>query len=407
MLKHNLTELVENSQNILLLQGPIGSFFQDFSHWLVSQQKTLFKINFNQGDEYFYPLSNEPYNPYCYRGELEQFKHFLQEFLYQHKIDTLICFGDNRPYHKIAKILAEQNQLNFWVFEEGYFRPHYVTLEKYGVNDFSKIPRKAEFFLQQMDQFTPVSEPEPLAPGFFPVASLATRYYTQSYWNTQKYPNYFHHRILNINYYIKLWLISGYKKAYHYLPEKIFAHHVEKGRLGEFFIVPLQVYDDSQVKVHSNFNSVRDFLVHVLDSFVQYAPEHLNLIVKHHPMDRGFISYKATIKDYIKRYPQLKKRLHYIYDMPLPVLLRKGKGMITLNSTSGLSALLHNMPVITLGRANYNFQGLTHQGELTDFWHNPTPPNPEVFQAYRQYHLCKTQINGSFYNKVILDKVSN
>ena len=86
------------------------------------------------------------------------------------------------------------------------------------------------------------------------------------------------------------------------------------------------------------------------------------------------IDYSDTIKKLSEIYPHLIGRVFYIYDVPLPVLLRKGKGMVTINSTSGLSALLHNMPVITLGRANYDFEGLTYQGELNKFWQSPTPP---------------------------------
>lgn len=53
--------------------------------------------------------------------------------------------------------------------------------------------------------------------------------------------------------------------------------------------------------------------------------------------------------------------------MPLPALLRYGKGMVTLNSTSGLSALIHHMPVKVLGRVHYDIPGMTFQGSLADF----------------------------------------
>lgn len=399
---HNLDDLLATSEKILLLQGPLGYFFPQLGQYLQRHNKQIFRLNFNQGDEYFYPNRENPLNPYAYRNPIEDFPAFLADLLQSQHIDSVICFGDHRPYHKIAKQLCLQHKLNFWVFEEGYFRPHYVTLERDGVNDYSTLPRNAEFFLQQAQGLSEPPAPLPLASGFFPMAKLATRYYTQRQWNNSRYPHYQHHRILNIEYYIKLWLISGLKRAYHYLPEQYFARQVSQGKLGDFYIVPLQVYDDSQVKVHSDFASVSAFLSHVLDSFISHAPASLKLVVKHHPMDRGFLSYKQLIKDYIKRYPQLKGRLFYVYDVPLPVFLRQAKAMITLNSTSGLSALLHNMPVLTLGRANYDFQGLTCQKGLAQFWHEPTPPNSAVFNAYRLYHLHKTQLNGSFYNQVVL-----
>lgn len=404
MITHYLDDLVAQSNRPLLLQGPIGNFFTELSAWLTRQQKTVFKINFNAGDEYFYP-NNLP-NTVAYRDSLEGFRTFLINFCRTQQIDGMLCFGDNRKYHQIAKDVCNQLNISFWAFEEGYFRPDYVTFEKTGVNDHSPLPRSADYFLQFSD--LPEQEaPAKLAKGFCPIAKLAIQYYVAAYYRRNHYPQYRHHRFLNVWYYVKLWSISGVKRLHYYLYDHRFARRVEKGEFGEFFVLPLQVYDDSQILVHSDYPNVESFLREVLDSFATKAPEHLTLIVKHHPMDRGFIDYGEVIKEYVAYYPSLKKRIHYIHDVPMPVFLRHGKGMVTLNSTSGISALLHNMPVKVLGRANYDFIGLTDQGPLDDFWHNPTKPNEQVFSAYRRFHLHKTHINGSFYNKVLLRRPYN
>lgn len=400
MFEHNLDELIHTSQSILILQGPIGTFFTDLSQWLQSLGKTVYKINLNGGDEYFYPPHLN--NTLAYTGSVSEFYPWLTLFCQENHIDTLICFGDNRKYHKIGKKVSHSLGANFWVFEEGYFRPDYVTLEKTGVNAFSPLPKQADFFLTQTQNLSNPTPPKKLAKGFIPLAKLAMRYYLHANLKRVDYPKYQHHRILTLKYYLKLWVKSGIKRAFYYLRDHSFAKKVQSGQFGEFFIVPLQVYDDSQVKVHCDYENVESFLKEVLNSFAKYAPAHTQLIVKHHPMDRGFIDYHETIAHYIQKYPHLFGRIHYIHDVPLPVLLRHGKGMVTLNSTSGISALLHNMPVITLGRANYDFEGLTHQGSLADFWRAPTAPDAEIFTAYRKYHLLKTMINGSFYHKVIL-----
>lgn len=401
MILSNLDNLVQTSQKVLLLQGPIGSFFTELSQWLQSLGKTVYKFNFNGGDAHFYP--NTLTNAQPYLGLVSEFYPYLQLFCQQNQIDTLICFGDNRKYHRIAKKVANNLNLNFWVFEEGYFRPDYITLEKEGVNAYSPLPRNAEFFLQEAENLPEPPTPLKLAKGFLPMAKRAIAYYVQAYRKRDDYPKYQHHRILNLKYYIKLWVTSGIKRACYYLKDRSFAKKVEAGKLGEFFIVPLQVYDDSQVKVHCDYHSVKAFLQNVLQSFAEHAPQQLNLIVKHHPMDRGFIDYQLVIDEYIERYPHLAGRIYYIHDVPLPVFLRHGKGMVTINSTSGISALLHHMPTITMGRANYDFEGLTYQGDLDTFWTNPTPPNATVFDAYRKYHLGVTMINGSFYNQVIFN----
>ncbi|OOF52085.1 capsule biosynthesis protein [Rodentibacter genomosp. 1] len=400
MISHNLDKLVQKYQKVLLLQGPVGTFFTDLSLWLQSHGKTVYKINFNGGDSHFYPPTIE--NTIAYTDSVSKFYPSLRLFCEKNKIDSIICFGDNRKYHKIGKKVAYSLDLDFWVFEEGYFRPDYITLEKTGVNAFSTLPKEAEFFLKQAKNLPEPTKPLKLAKGFLPMAKQAIIYYVQAYLGRSNFPKYQHHRILNLRYYIKLWGKSAVKRTCYYLRDHNFAKKVRAGKLGEFFIVPLQVYDDSQVKVHCDYGNVAKFLQTVLQSFAENAPHNLNLIVKHHPMDRGLIDYCGIIETFEQRYAHLRGRIYYIHDVPLPVLLQHGKGMVTINSTSGISALHHNMSVMTLGRANYDFEGLTHQGTLTDFWINPTPPNPIVFKSYRKYHLHKTMVNGSFYNKVML-----
>lgn len=405
MIKHNLDELILSSEKILLLQGPIGKFFFTLSQWLQQQNKTVFKINFNAGDEYFYP--NRYPNTFAYTDDINHFRYFIQQLCLTNHIDTLVCFGDNRQYHKIAKTVANELNLNFWVFEEGYFRPDYITLEKSGVNAFSPIPKSANYFLDIQQELPPIPISQALASGFFRMAKLAIQYYGAANLFKNKYPKYEHHRTLNAGYYIKSWIISAIKRFYYSYYNKKFAQKIIEGQLGDFFIVPLQVHNDSQVIAHSDYHDVAAFLREVIDSFQQYAPQHLKLIIKHHPMDRGFISYRKIINEYTHKNPSLAQRIFYVYDVPMPVFLRHGKGMVTLNSTSGISALLHDMPVKTLGRANYDFAGLTYQGELAQFWQNPTKPNKQLFQYYRQFHLNKTQLNGSFYYKAVLKNPTN
>ena len=65
------------------------------------------------------------------------------------------------------------------------------------------------------------------------------------------------------------------------------------------------------------------------------------------------------------------------------------------------------MPVKVIGRASYDIPGITFQGSLAEFWKHPTPPNKELFHAYRMYHINVTQINGSFYSEVRLPQIES
>ncbi len=144
VLKNNLQNLLESAENILLLQGPVGDFFLRLADWLTENGKTVHKFNFNAGDDYFYPPTQA--HTVVFHDDYEAFPEFLQEYIVQHQIQAVVCFGDTRPYHVIAKRIANENQASFWAFEEGYFRPYYITLEKDGVNAFSPLPRRADFF---------------------------------------------------------------------------------------------------------------------------------------------------------------------------------------------------------------------------------------------------------------------
>lgn len=396
----NIEKLSMQSQRILLLQGPNGAFFTHFSAWLTKQKKCVFKINLNAGDEYFYP-THIPHT-FSYTGQYKHFHAFLSQFITDHQIDSIVCFGDNRPYHLIAKEICKAQNLAFWVFEEGYFRPHYVTLGENGVNAFSYFPNDAQFFLDQLPHLPTPLPPSILTGTFKKMAWVSAKYYIYAYYKNQRYPHYIHHRKLSVPYYIGIWMRSAWIRTYRYLPEKKFAQLVSDGSFGRFFLLPLQVFNDSQVKVYSDFSSVASFLLHVLTSFANHAPKDTQLIVKHHPMDRGVVSYQRIFKRFFSRHPELANRIHYVFDVSLPVLLRQATGIVTLNSTVGLSALIHNLPVKVLGRANYNIPDITDQQPLATFWHHPTPPNQQAFHAFRTFHLNVTQLHGNFYSKVSL-----
>ncbi|UOO77234.1 capsule biosynthesis protein [Neisseria sp. Dent CA1/247] len=405
--KSNLENLIFQNQRILLLQGPIGPFFKNFGDWLrLAHRKTVFKLNFNHGDEVYYPQNI--HNTFAYRDTYQAFPGFLAGFAAENQIDAVVCFGDTRPYHVAAKQVAEKLGLSFWVFEEGYFRPFYVTLEQNGVNAFSPLPREASFFESKLPTLAQQTyrSPPAVKGGFMPMAKCAVRYYWASGTKRKFYPHYIHHRSNSIPNYIRSWMISGIKRAAYMFKDRKFSQEIKDGKYGKFYILPLQVFNDSQVRVHSDFSSVQNFLLHVLSSFATHAPDDVNLIVKHHPMDRGFTDYRKTINRFIRSHPKLEERIFYVHDAPLPVFLRHGIGMVTLNSTSGLSALIHNMPVKVLGRANYDISGITFQGCLAEFWKKPTPPDPKLFHAYRMYHINTTQINGSFYSTVNFPEIS-
>ncbi|WP_442865802.1 capsular polysaccharide export protein, LipB/KpsS family, partial [Aeromonas sp. QDB48] len=70
---------------------------------------------------------------------------------------------------------------------------------------------------------------------------------------------------------------------------------------------------------------------------------------------------------------------------------------LPINSTVGLSALLHHVPTFCMGRALYDLPGLTTRGSLEGFWHKQDPVCKKTFERMRQSLLHLTQLNASFY----------
>ena len=67
-----------------------------------------------------------------------------------------------------------------------------------------------------------------------------------------------------------------------------------------------------------------------------------------------------------------------------------------INSSVGIQSLFHNIPVKALSNAIYNFDGLTDQRKLEEFFKQPIGPDNELFKKYFNYIHQKTQINGNF-----------
>ena len=373
-------------KNILLLQGKMGTFFCRFATFLMEQGKYVHKINFNAGDAFFYCHKHAVDN---YRGRLEDFDKFLEQIVKQHHIEAIVCFNDCRPYHLIAKTLCQTHQLAFFVFEEGYLRPDYITLEEHGINGYSRLDPMLINQLQNAND-----QPKYTANRFWRMCVATIVYYLMVFLWQWRYPHYEHYRGLTIGQEIMAWLIYPLRKLYWYYPDLALQKKLVDE--GSFYLVSLQVHNDSQITHHSDYADVKDFITEVLTSFAKHAPQGTKLVFKHHPLDRGHRNYRGFIKQ-LSQTLGVAGRTFYGCDMHLPSLIKASIGMITVNSTTGLQSIYHQKPTKVMGRALYDIKGLTDQQSLDKFWANPTPTNRGFYLKFREYLIEQTQLNGSFY----------
>ena len=80
-------------------------------------------------------------------------------------------------------------------------------------------------------------------------------------------------------------------------------------------------------------------------------------------------------------------------------MLTHAKAVITINSTAGLSALIHNKPLKVMGQALYDIKGLTYQGQLNQYWRSNFTPDMRLFKKFSTYLRVTTQINAVFYGR--------
>lgn len=384
-------------RNVLLLQGPVGPFFRKFATQLEDNGHKVLKVNLNGGDLCFYHTGDY----LNYEGQPANWPDWIETLMVSREIERIYLFGDCRRYHRQAIAIAKRLQIEVYVFEEGYVRPNYTTLEKGGVNGHSTACRKDHILarLEAMD-VSKNDGSEPAAPVknvFFSAACSAMKYYMASSALRWKFSGYEHHRALRTFSEGSYWIRSGFRKLWFRLSERKIGARLISGK-DKYFLVPLQVHNDTQVTQHSDYGGVEDFIERVIISFAGAAPDG-SLVFKHHPYDRGYKSYKKHIRALTKKH-KICGRVHYVHDIDLPQLLQNAEGAVLINSTVGISALYHQTPVMAMGNAIYDLPGLTHQGSLEAFWQNPGEVDTLLFKKFRQFLIRNTQVNGSVYSDI-------
>jgi capsular polysaccharide export protein len=375
----------------LLLQGPMGPFFERLAGALRSHGQQVWKVNFNAGDDWFHRGDRV----IQFREPMDQWPGRLRRLIAELRLDAIVLFGQSRHMHQAAIVEAQALGVTIFVFEEGYVRPDYVTLEVGGVNAASPIPRDPVFYRQLNAE--PLPLPQPTGQSFGKVAAAAMAYSVARSLGHRRYPHYRHHRsIAPVKQGLK-WAHGAWRKWwYRYAERTMQGFLAAPEQHKRFFLVPLQVYNDSQIRRHSPYKDVAAFIREVLASFAAHAPGDQLLVFKHHPLDRPYNDYRRLIARE-SRALCIDARVHYIHDQHLPTLLKHATGVITVNSTTGLQALYHGTPVIPLGECMYAIEGLVHPGPLDSFWANPGPVDAELFQRFRGYLVRETQLNASFY----------
>ncbi|PTQ10699.1 capsular biosynthesis protein [Sphingomonas oleivorans] len=373
-------------RNYLFLQGPHGSFFPKLGAALVGAGHRTCRINFNGGDRATWP------DGISYHGREKHWEAFIKAFFRREGVTDLVLFGDGRPKHAVAIAAARRAGIRVHVFEEGYIRPDWVTLERDGVNGHSSLPSDPDWYLAEARRLPPVPVHPPL-PSYSSVRGWAAFfYYAEVVLQFWRFPFHQTHRAHDPVGEGVSWLRRFAVRKGEYTRAAETLRNLEGA---DYVLFPLQLDSDYQIRLHSPFANIRAAIARVIESFAAHAPASLRLAIKEHPLDSGLINWRRVVDEEAARFG-VADRVDFLEHGDVIALVRNSRGLVTVNSTTGTLALAENVPVVVLGSAIYNIRGITHQTGLDSFWRTPQPPVPEIYDAFYRVLVERCLLHGAF-----------
>lgn len=384
-------DIIMNEKRFLFLQPHPSFFCLDVIKNLEERGFDCLVLNIYLGD-WFFRRGTRSMN---FSGDLSEWPDYLELIIKENNITDIVYYADQRPYHRAARQIARRIGVNCFAYEFGYMRPDFITLERGGMGVFSHFPNDPDLIEELAANL-----PEKPASGYYP--------YT------------FRDEAVNeVFYHLTPWLLPVFFPRYQrdrlysppleylsYLPKILFGslrHRRANRKIASlvssrtaFHVVLMQMQGDYQVRRASHYADLSDMIDEVLWSFFSHAvPDH-HLVFKMHPLENALRRWPRVIRKAAARLG-LSHRVHIIDGGDLTQILAGCRGVVLLNSTAGLNAILQGVPVKPLGIAIYDMPRLTHQGPLDTFWTAPESPIRRTALAFRKLLIASIQVKGNFF----------
>lgn len=404
-MKHNhvIPSQVTQTRNFLFLQGPASPFLRVLAKKLEARGASVCKINFCLGDIIFW----RKWPIHVFRQKKALWPQFLEHFIRSHGITDILMLGDGRPHHHEAIALARHLGVKVHIFEHGYLRPDWLTVEPWGMSSQSCFPVEREKILNLV-QFAPKQLPhQPYGSSFLHYALYDLAFHLPNLalgWAFT--PHYRAHGGFHPVVEYAGWIGKAFTRK-----RRVTAARALEARLlasdAPFFLMPLQLPGDYQIRKHAPFGDLFLFVRAIIGSFAAHLQNaqdcRTRLVFKVHPIDNGLSGWQRRIAG-IARHFGVEDRVDLIDGGDLSKLIAASKGVVTVNSTVGLTALQAQKPVIALAPALYDIEGLTHQASLAEFWAKPQPPEPAHLEALIPAMLATIQIRGGFIGRRAIEE---
>lgn len=391
--------MILSHRKVVFLQGPSSRFFAQAAEKCREFDAQTLRIGVAPGDRLYWPRRAGRYLPF--RGRPVDFPAFLQQLIRTEAPTDFVMLGDGRPYHRMTiDVLAGMRAENPaggtptpWIIEHGYLRPG-ILVESWGMGGRSQIPRA--FAARTLGATTDAAPPLIGFPSsFLRYGALDMGYHLANLagaWTL--YPHYRPYAADGpvreyAGWAIKALTLPRRRRAALQAAAQIAAHQ------GPLFLFPLQLAGDYQIRNYGTGESLSQILDRVIASFARHAPGDALLVVRQHPLDNGLSRWGDQVRATAAA-QGVGARVVFQDGGPAEPVLARASGMVTVNSTMGLEAVLRGLPCQILGRAIYGLPGLVSFGPLEQFWTDPTPPDPALATEFADFLRRHYQIAGSF-----------
>jgi capsular polysaccharide export protein len=390
-------EAAAEPRSFLFLQGPISDFFDRLGRTLVSRGHRVHRVNLHGGDRLFWHLAAANF-----RGRFDDWRAFIGDMLDRHAVTDLVLHGDRRPYHIVAAEEARARGIAVIATDLGYLRPDWITLERDGMSTYSRFPSDPEAIRELAPQFPlPDLAPRYHTP-FWLISILDILYNLGLVFGRPLYPHYRYHGISHPFAEYFGWVCS---RARRLLTTWAAARHRDQLRAapGSYFVFPLQLPTDFQIRAHSPFADAREAMREVIASFARSGSQR-RLVIVVHPLDNGLIDWCGLAAGLARQFGVGDRVVAFQGGVPGEILCHAA-GVVTINSTIGTTALGAGVPVKVLGNAVFDIPGLTAQQPLDSFWHEPAAPDPQLTVDFLRALTGATQVKGGYYTRAAQNEV--
>lgn len=379
-----LRETGLHGRRFLIVTAPFGGFGCALAKVLEARGAKVSRMIFNAGDALNWVRSGG----IVFRAAPDVWAREIHERLAA--FTDVVVFGEGGSYNRAVLSAAETLKPRVWVLENGYFRPDWITVERNGVNGSSGLPRFRDAYPEFVSETPVMRHVGKILPHHIVNISL---YHIVQGLGAMVFPRQdVHYSVSPLRQ--SIGHIRRYVGLAFHRPENCDADLIASR--GPFFIACLQREGDAQLLRYSRYTDNTAFLTAVLSSFSKSAEAGDRLVVKNHPLDPGLVDLRAVTLRLAAQWG-LEGRVDFIDGGNLAQLCRNSRGMVVNNSSAALSALGFHTPVKVLGDAFFDFDGLTDQKSLDDFWSAPEAPDPDLFTRFRAHVISQSQVNGNYH----------